>query len=214
MTTVTENRHAEETVASEANGTRSRETITVVSGQDLLAGTVLGKITYGAASAAAFAGNTGNGAMGAVTAGAGAKVGVYKLTIVEPATNAGAFIVEDPDGIIVGTGNVAAAFSGGGLSFTLADGATDFVAGDGFNITVAAGSGKYKKYDPANTDGSQTAVAVLLADCDASAADKSAVALVRDAEIVEDALVWFTGATTNQKATGLAELALAGIIGR
>jgi len=96
--------------------------------------------TYEAASAA-YAGNTGNGTMGTVTVSAGAKLGVYKLTITEPGSNIGAFEVEDPDGVLAGVGDVAAAFSAGGLAFTLADGATDFVAGDGFNITVTATSG-------------------------------------------------------------------------
>jgi hypothetical protein len=92
------------------------------------------------ASAAALGTNTGNGVMGAITVSAGAKQGDYVLTVVEPAANAGAFIVTDPDGIQIGDGNVAAAFSAGGLAFTLADGATDFVAGDSFAITVAYGA--------------------------------------------------------------------------
>lgn len=41
----TERTYREEVVLSEANGHRSRETITVVSGQNLKAGTVIGKIT-------------------------------------------------------------------------------------------------------------------------------------------------------------------------
>ncbi|HYC45373.1 MAG TPA: major capsid protein P2 [Burkholderiales bacterium] len=93
------------------------------------------------ASSAAWAGNTGNGTMGAVTVAAGAKVGVHKITIVEPGANVGTFVHEDPDGELVSVrGVVASAYSGGGLSFTLADGATDFVAGDGFDITVSANS--------------------------------------------------------------------------
>lgn len=103
----------------------------------------------GTAIAAAQAGNTGNGTMGAVTVSAGAKAGVYTLEIIEVAANAGTFIVIDPDGVPIGTGNVAAAFSAGGLAFTLADGATDFVAGDGFTITVtltAGGAGTDRIY--------------------------------------------------------------------
>lgn len=50
MTTLTEGRHAAEFVLSEANGNRSRENGTLVSGQNLAAGTVLmdngaGKLT-------------------------------------------------------------------------------------------------------------------------------------------------------------------------
>ncbi|MBL4781790.1 MAG: head decoration protein [Porticoccaceae bacterium] len=45
MTELTEGRHAGEFIVSEANGSRSREAITVVSGQDLGAGDVVGKVT-------------------------------------------------------------------------------------------------------------------------------------------------------------------------
>lgn len=46
-TTLTEGRHTGEFILSEANGERSRENITIVSGQNLGAGAVLGKITSG-----------------------------------------------------------------------------------------------------------------------------------------------------------------------
>lgn len=88
-------------------------------------------------SSAALGTNTGNGTMGAVTVSLGAKIGNYTLTIVEPGSNVGTFVVLDPDGVQIGDGAVASAFSAGGLAFTLADGATDFVAGDSFTITVA-----------------------------------------------------------------------------
>ena len=45
MTELTEGRHVGEFIFSEANGTRSREEITVVSGQNLKCGDVVGKIT-------------------------------------------------------------------------------------------------------------------------------------------------------------------------
>lgn len=47
MTTLTEGRHAGEFLKSEAAGARSRENVTIVSGQNLGAGAVLGKITSG-----------------------------------------------------------------------------------------------------------------------------------------------------------------------
>lgn len=89
------------------------------------------------ATSAALGTNTGNGTMGTVTVSAGAKIGRYTLTIIEPGSNVGTFVVLDPDGVQIGDGAVASAFSAGGLAFTLADGATDFVAGDSFAITVA-----------------------------------------------------------------------------
>lgn len=211
----TETMHAGGFIASEANGTLSREIGTIASGQGvLLAGTVLGLLAVGAASAVAGGDNTGNGAMGAITVGANAKVGDYVLTFVEGAADAGAFIVEDPDGINVGSGDVGAEFSGGGLTFTLADGATDFAAGDTFVITVAEGSGEHAQLDPDGNDGSETAAAVLYADVDATDAAAEAVLIVRDAEIVTSELVWPDGITDNQKATALAQLKALGLIAR
>src|SRR5689334_16905748 len=115
MTVYTEDLHAGAFIASEGPGTRSRDAITVLSGQNLKVGAVLGKVAHGTASSAAFAGNTGNGVLGAVTLGANVKAGVYKLIILDPVTNAGAFQVEGPDGIVVATGKVATAFNAGGL---------------------------------------------------------------------------------------------------
>jgi hypothetical protein len=215
MTTViTEGRRTAEFLISEAHGERSREQSTLLSGQSVKAGHVLGAVSKGAASAAAFAGNTGNGTIGAITVGAGAKVGAYKLVLIEPAANAGVFELEDPDGKIVKTGVVAGAFSSGGLGFTLADGATDFVAGDGFTITVAAGSGKYKEWNPANTDGSEVAVTIAYANVDASLADKRFVRIARHAEVNGKVLEYFSGVTDNDKAAAKIQLAAVGIIVR
>lgn len=86
--------------------------------------------------------NTGNGVMGSITVSAQTPRGRYRLKMIEPGTNVGIFVVYDPNGREIGTGNVASAFSNGGLAFTLADGATDFISGDGFTIDVL----------PVNTD--------------------------------------------------------------
>lgn len=45
MTILTEGVHTAEFLISEANGHRSREVVTIAMGEDLVAGTVLGKIT-------------------------------------------------------------------------------------------------------------------------------------------------------------------------
>jgi hypothetical protein len=211
----TETTHAGGFIASEANGSRSREIGTIASGQGvLLAGTVLGLLAVGSASATAGAGNTGDGVMGAIAVGANAKPGDYTLTFVEPAADAGAFVVEDPEGINVGSGDADTEFSGGGLTFTLADGATDFAAGDTFTITVAEGSGEHAQLDPAGEDGSEAAAAVLFADVDATDVAAEAVLVVRDAEVVTSDLVWPDGITDNQKATALAQLKRLGLIAR
>jgi len=147
-------------------------------------------ITATSAAAAAYSGNTGNGTMGAITVSAGAKVGAYMLTILEPGTNIGNFTVHDPDGILIGQGDVAAAFSAGGLAFTLADGSTDFVAGDGFTITIAAGDGLYVVFDDDATDGSEGAEAILCYAADNSTSSQSVTVIERLAEVKLDQLDW------------------------
>lgn len=216
MTTFTEGTHAGEFIVSEANGNRSREKITVLSGQNLKAGAVVGRTMVGATAASvANAGNTGNGVMGAITVtGPAVKPGVYKLSVIEPGANAGTFRVEDPDGVEIGTGVVATLFNKGGLSFTLADGATDFIAGDGFALTVTPGTLRWKEYNPANSDGSQFAAGVLYDAVDATGGDKPGVAIVRDAEVRDSDLQWFSGANAGQKTVGKQDLATSGIIAR
>lgn len=213
MTVLTEGQHTGEFLVTEANGSLSRETVTVLSGQNLQPGHVLGKVAVGTATGAAVSGNTGNGTIGTVSAGATAKAGVYTATCIEPAANGGTFTVEDPDGVNVGTAAVGSAFTGP-VVFTIADGATDFVAGDRFTITVAAGSGKYKEYNPANTDGSQIAVALLLDAVDATGGDKDGVIVARHAEVNAAELIWFSGADANQKTAGLAQLKTNDIVAR
>ena len=213
MPELTEGQHKAEFLVTEANGSLSREAVTILSGENLQPGHVLGKVSHGAATGAAVSGNTGNGAISAVSAGNAAKAGVYVATCIEPASNGGTFNVEDPDGVNVGTAVVGTAFAGP-VNFTIADGATDFVAGDRFTITVAPGSGKYKEYNPANTDGSQTAVAVLYASVDATGGDTEGVIIARHAEVNAEELIWFSGADANQKSAGLAQLKTHDIIAR
>lgn len=117
MTTLSEGNYTAEFCLSEANGKRSRETITVLSGQNIGTGQVLGKVTA---------------------------------------------------------------------------------------------SGKYVAYDETATDGSETAVGVLYADVDASAADAVGVAFVRDAEVAASKLVWGTA----DDAAGTIDLAAVGVVAR
>lgn len=189
----TEGNYEGDIIRQEQPNYMSRKIGIVKSGQGkLLAGTVLGIVLAGAASAAAFAGNAGSeGAMGAITVANGVKPGVYKLVIIEPGTNAGKFTVEDPDGIEVGVGTVGAAFTGGGLSFTLGDGATDFSAGEGFNITVAAGSHKLVVPTATAADGSGVGKMILLQDIDTTNGDvETGKLLCRDAQVASSALIY------------------------
>jgi hypothetical protein len=219
MSLKTEGLYAPDVIKFEQPNGYSREKITVLAGSGaeraLTVGMVLAQVTKGAATAAAVAGNTsGSGTIAAVTVGVAAKVGVYRLVCVEPGTNAGKFTVEDPDGILVGVATVAVEFVGGGLTFTITD-ATDFVSGDSFTITVAAGSGKWVQIDFAGTNGTDVAAGVLVDDVTApDGTDAYGVAVVRDAITAKSLLVWPAGATSDQKAAALAQLGALGIISR
>jgi hypothetical protein len=153
-------------------------------------------ITAAGAVITAFSGNTGSsGTIASVALSAGAKPGTYKVVIVEPATNAGTFTVEDPDGVLVGRGTVAVAFSGGGLAFTVTD-ATDFVAGDGFDIVVGSNSGNYAAYASGNADGTQNALAILYDNVPDSTTEQQAVVIARLAEVKGSALTGYDASAT------------------
>ena len=85
---------------------------------------------------AAVTGNTGNGTIGTVSATFLAEPGVYRITCVEPATNGGLWTVEAPDGTTIGDAVVGTAATVGGVTFTIADGSTDFAVGDQFTVEV------------------------------------------------------------------------------
>lgn len=209
---LTETIHDGGFIVSEAEGTLSRDAITVLSGQAaMVPGTVVGKILTGAATAVAGT-NTGNGTMGAITVGAGAIAGVYTLKVTKAATDAGDFEVIDPQGDVAGIGTVGVAYSTGGLSFTLADGATDFAVGDTFAITVAAGSGKWVALDTTATTGGQIAAGVLYGYVDASAADAKGVAMTRSCELTAGEITWPAGISAGNKATAIAQLAAQQVI--
>lgn len=157
-----------------------RDTVTAYEAAEktYVPGTVLGRvITSGTATATADSGNTGNGTMGAITVTAPAKVGTYRLVFTAAASNAGTFLVIDPDGVAVGTGTVAVAFSDGGLAFTLADGATDFAVGDGFSIAVA-GTYQYKAAVETATDGSKVPAAIAVEETVVAATTATKIAAI------------------------------------
>jgi hypothetical protein len=200
---------------SEANGYLSRENIIIASGSNKLkAGTVLGKISIGAITTAAKSGgNTGNGTISGPTALAGAKAGIYKLRF----TAATTWTLLDPDGFSIGTG-VNGTANDNDLAFTTTAGGTAFVAGDGFDITVAAGSGKYVASPTAITAGkvgAETAVAVLGYEVDATSADVSVVAVTNDAEVKQPMLVFDASVDDSTKiAAKIAQLRLVKIKAR
>jgi hypothetical protein len=213
MTVKTQARRTGAHVISEANGMRSRETGFVAEGGVYEPGTVMGRIAIGnVASAAKSGGNTGNGTLtldATTPALANAMVGVYRVRF----TEATKFTVENPDGVVIGSGANGAAFADG-VKFTTAAGGNAFVAGDGFDITVNLGSEMFAGLDLDAVDGSQIAAAVLWDHVDASDDDVRAVFHVGDCEVNDLELVWPDGISGPQKAVAISQLKKAGIIVR
>ncbi len=131
----------------------------------LQVGTVLGSYLASPTATAGTTVGTGNGTMGSITMSAslGLQIGTYTLKITKTVSNAGDFVLLDPQGQAIGIGQVGTAFSQAGFAFTLADGSTDFVVGDYIPITVT-GTKKYKIVEASATDGSQVAAAIYIAD--------------------------------------------------
>ena len=171
-------------------------------------GTVLGSFIASPVGTAGAIVGTGNGVMGAITLTSNKDMvlGTYTVKIVQAAANAGEFALLDPNGKVVGSGTVAVAFSQAGFAFTLADGATDFVAGDYIPIVVS-GTVKYKLVEATATDGTEVAKVVVIGDAQGAATtstpvvntDTSFLVLSRGQVIVSaDALSY--GATVNTNA--------------
>lgn len=98
-------------------------------------GVVVGGTFAATGAGSEAAGNVGTGTItDAPTIAAGAKQGRYQAVLL--ATSATAkFQVLDPDGVLIGVGNVATEFSGGGLTFTIANAGT-MTIGDTFYVDV------------------------------------------------------------------------------
>lgn len=127
-----------EAILSEANGTLSREAVTLTSGAGALAaGSVLGRLTKRAAAAPipTIVG-TGTGVMSALTFGPDVQVGSYVITLLATSATA-AFSVVAPDGTALPNGAVGTAYKSSHLSFSIADGGTMTTA-DKFTVVVTA----------------------------------------------------------------------------
>jgi len=201
---MTEQNHAAEFLLSEGNGQISREQgMLAITALALAAGTVLAQNTLGTVTTAAKgAGNTGNGAltMDATTPLLeGAKVGIYTVRCTVVAANGGTFEVKDPDGYALGEVAVGATFEND-IKFSIADGAADFVVGDGFDITVADGNGEYVPYVD-ETAATLPACAVLYAPAAASETAQRVVVIARLAEVAAARLVGLTDTARASLAT-------------
>jgi hypothetical protein len=201
-----ETTHAGGFILSEANGHLSRENGTLNSGQDLAAGTVLGRLKTGAGVKIS---GTGDGTVGAVTLGPDAEVGVYVLTGKTESGNAGTFSVRTPSGQQLPDLTVAVAYASTHINLTVADGTNDWDIGDIIHVTVTGGD--YSILAPAATDGTQHASAILYAGVNATDADTKCCVLTRQMEANANELTWPAGITAAQKAVATDQLKARGI---
>lgn len=186
-------------VISEGDDFLSRDNAVVTqTGTAIKSGTILTQVDTGTGAFAMDAGATGNPTSGAITVGAAAIPGAYVIEF----TAATKFTVEAPNGVTIGTGTLGAAFSAGGLGFTLTAGGTAAVAGDTAKITVAAGTGKYIPYTAGGAAG--VASAILYTGLPAATGDAKVVVFNKDIEVSRDKL-------TGLDATAEAQLRLVGI---
>lgn len=145
MSALTEGVHAGEFLLSEAPGDRSRENVTVLSGQDLAAGAVVGKVALGIGGASVpTVSGTGDGTMSLVSAGSEVQEGNYVVTCITKVANGGVFSVVAPDGtalpnltLTVGAGGTTA-YTSRHINFSITDGSTDFEVDDVFTIVVGS----------------------------------------------------------------------------
>ncbi|CAG9194227.1 Putative phage protein Gp19 [Paraburkholderia caribensis] len=216
QTPLLENRHDGGFIVSEARGHRSRDPMTFSGAVKHLPGEVVARKAGGTAAAAAKAGNTGNGAftLDATTPVLpNAQAGVYVVRCTAAAANSGTFRVFDPTGDVIGDVVVGQTFSDG-IKFAIADGATDFVVGDEFDVTVSLLSASLVPLNPTATDGTQIAAGIGFGTYDATLADVPGLAVVRDAEVNGGELIWPAGITTAQLNAAKGQLAALGIITR
>lgn len=204
---LTETTHAGGFIISEANGNRSRENGTLNSGQNCVAGEVLGRIMT---AAGAKISGTGDGTIGAVTIGPAAQVGTYVLAGIAESANAGTFSVTAPDGSALPNLTVAAAYSSQHINLTVADGANDWDIADVIHVTVTGGD--YEALDTTATTGEQTACAILYDGVDASSADAACVVVAREAVVNGGELTWPADISNANKALATSRLAARGIL--
>lgn len=196
----------------------SRDKGTVKSGSGVLVpGQVMAEVPIATGDAVAVS-QTGTG-NGVLTIDAttpllpGAKVGKYKATCIAAATNSGTFRVADPDGRVLGDVDVGATFADQ-VKFAIADGSTDFVVGDAIIVNVKSFASVFVPYDETGADGSQFASAILWQGLDATSSAVVATFVTRHAEVIDSMLRYKSGATSNGKATAIAQLKAKSIVSR
>nr|CRH06034.1 putative phage protein GP19 [Candidatus Magnetococcus massalia] len=200
----------------EAPNLYSRETVTVLGGVGterlLPVGTVIGRRTKSEVAAAADGGNTGDGAISAVTLGSNAVPGAYSLTCIAASADAGIFQVVDPNGHRLPDVTVGVAYDTSHLKFILSDGAADFVVGDYFTVLVT-GEDNVVAFDPTAVDGTADPIGIIAQHVLAPVGqDVPEVAILRHAILADHAVVWPETITETEKLEAAEALEACGIL--
>jgi len=141
---------------------------TLMKGQDLPRGAVLGRVLRALGEAAADAGNAGEGSIDDVALGRGSKVGTYVIECIAAGPPA-VFAVLDPDGHRLADA-VAGVPYAGQIAFEISPYGDPFDEGDRFTVEVEAGSEQLKQAPSRGTDGTEVLHGVLADDTDATVA--------------------------------------------
>lgn len=154
------------------------EGVTLLTGTNYVLGTVLGKEKFAVGSIAAGS-NTGDATIASAVLAANVQLGTYTVKCITAPSSASAndavFAVYAPDGSRLLDAVQGVAYAGGHLVFTVGDAtSTDSIVGDSYTIAVIAGSGKLKTVNSNAVDGSQSPIAVLAENADATLSDKVA----------------------------------------
>lgn len=217
-TVLTEGRHPGEFIMTEGPNQYSRDNLIIAESQSFEPGSLLIRVAIPLGVATLVtpaAGNVGNGVLtlASPAVSSSVKEGRYTLTITSPVANAGGFQVEGPDGKVIGTGTVGAAFNKA-VKFTLADGATDFVVGDQIHIDVDASNlgFQHKAWNPNGPDAGEKPIAIAIYGAVTGVGEtKEISAITRLAEINHNCVAWPAGATPAQISAALDALASSGI---
>lgn len=141
---LTESAHAGSFILQELLGSLGRKALTVLSGQNLNAGAVVGrvKLGIGRVSIPTVVG-TGDGTVSLVSAGPDVEVGNYVLTCTAAVAHGGVFSLTTPSGKVLpsltmtpGSGGTTA-YTSSHINFSITDGAADFIVGDVFTFVVS-----------------------------------------------------------------------------
>jgi hypothetical protein len=222
MPVFVESRHPGEAIMSEGNGNISRENIIVAESQTIDANELVARRAVPASITATATPNDGNAAdAGALTMADPAvssevKDGVYRVTCIEPAVDAGTFQIEDPTGRMIGIVHAGEPYDGE-IKFTIGIGEADFVAGDGFEVKVQAIAEHYEHvaFDPDGADGSDVPVGMSIYPVTTGAGQtKKASAISRLATLNGQNVAWPDDITDDQKTDAIQALAARNIIVR